>query len=72
MKLILFQLLPKVDGTGTVAAGDRLQNNEEVAATPVQTSSDVVDATPFNENLFLDEDLEGLDEQLNDLDLDDS
>lgn len=29
------------------------------------------DATPINENLFLDEDLAGLDDELNDLDLDD-
>lgn len=35
------------------------------------SSSDVVDATPFNENLFLDEDLDGLDDELNELDLDD-
>lgn len=41
-----------------------------VAATAAE-ATDVVDATPFNENLFLDEDLEGLDQELNDLDLDD-
>lgn len=29
-------------------------------------------AGPINENLFLDEDLDGLDDELNDLDVDDS
>lgn len=62
----------QVDGTGTVAAEDRLKSNEEASTSSAQGSSDVVDATPFNENLFLDEALDGLDEQLNDLDLDDS
>lgn len=34
---------------------------------------DVVDATPFNENLFLDEEvLDGLEDELNDLDLNDN
>lgn len=64
----------EVDGSGTVADQDRLEKiketvEEEAAATT--SSADVVDATPFNENLFLEEDLEGLDEELNDLDLDD-
>lgn len=77
----------EVDGTGTVADSDRLQNQAAAAAeaalsnasTPdengddedASSSSDVVDATPFNENLFLDEDLDGLDDELNELDLDD-
>lgn len=55
-----------------MAAEDRLKSNEEASTSSAQGSSDVVDATPFNENLFLDEALDGLDEQLNDLDLDDS
>jgi len=73
----------EVDGTGTVALDDRLQANTELG--PISSnqeteapSLDAVDATPFNENLFLDEDLdglddelEGLDDELNELDLDD-
>ncbi|XP_044271700.1 zinc finger CCCH domain-containing protein 15 homolog isoform X1 [Tribolium madens] len=55
----------EVDGSGTVATEDRLKatkitenGNEEGAS-----------AVPINENLFLEEDLEALDEELNDLDL---
>lgn len=67
----------EVDDTGTVAESDRLEKLK--AAQPeVETpdelpngGSDQVDATPFNENLFLEEDLEGLDDELNDLDLND-
>lgn len=44
--------------------------DEEGAAAKEQ--EDVVDATPFNENLFLDEEvLDGLEDELNDLDLND-
>jgi hypothetical protein len=74
--LYLINIYAQADGTGTLAATDRLeklvaeQAEEEVAAA-IQTT-DTVDAAPINENLFLDEDLEGLDEELNDLDLDDS
>lgn len=65
----LLFLLNKVDGTGTVAAEDRLKNQPEQTE-PV--GGDVVDATPFNENLFLDEEvLDGLEDELNDLDLND-
>lgn len=60
-----------MDGTGTVAAEDRLKAQPPEAQSENATA-DVVDATPFNENLFLDEDLDGLDQELNDLDLDDS
>lgn len=64
----------EVDDSGTVADQDRLDKLKEAdeVAAAAPTSSDVVDATPFNENLFLEEDLEGLDEELNDLDLDDA
>lgn len=67
----------EVDGTGTVADCDRL---EKLKANHVETpeelpnggkDQDQVDATPFNENLFMEEDLEGLDDELNDLDLND-
>lgn len=49
---------------------DRLKAEAEATANN-ESQQDVVDATPFNENLFLDEDLDGLDEELNELDLDD-
>jgi len=47
-----------VDGTGTIATEDRFKP-EEQAAPPV----------PINENLFLEDELEGLDEELDNLDL---
>lgn len=76
----------EVDGTGTVAANDRLQAHEEDPVSEEASSSSGGqngfggggasgggdDATPINENLFLDEDLDGLDDELNDLDVDDS
>lgn len=79
----------EVDGTGTVAANDRLQAQqvEDDPDTGDASSSASAaghngvgsggatggdDATPINENLFLDEDLDGLDDELNDLDVDDS
>ncbi len=46
---------------------ESIASNQEIEA----PSLDAVDATPFNENLFLDEDLDGLDDELNELDLDD-
>lgn len=65
-----FILVIQVDGTGTIAALDRLTGAEEDSKPAEQ--GDVVDATPFNEKLFLDEEaLEGLEDELNDLDLND-
>lgn len=70
--------IKEVDNTGTVAEEDRwekMQNNlppvaengveeeTETAAAAAGTSSD---AAPINENLFLDEDLEGIDDELSD------
>lgn len=57
-----------------MATEDRLkkpeENEEDEAAT---AADDVVDATPFNENLFLDEEvLDGLEDELNELDLNDN
>lgn len=46
-------------------------SNENGVDENASSSDDVVDATPFNENLFLDEDLDGLDDELNELDLED-
>ncbi|XP_022904754.1 zinc finger CCCH domain-containing protein 15 homolog [Onthophagus taurus] len=46
----------EVDGSGTLATEDRLKKDEAAAV-------------PINENLFVDEDLDALDEELNDLEL---
>lgn len=51
-----------------MATEDRLRAHEEAAAA---AAVDVVDATPFNENLFVDEDLDALDDELNELSLND-
>lgn len=61
----------EVDGTGTVANDDRLKQAEAAASTSNNAQEDVVDATPFNEDLFLDEDLGGLDDELNELNIND-
>ncbi|XP_015833704.1 zinc finger CCCH domain-containing protein 15 homolog isoform X2 [Tribolium castaneum] len=55
----------EVDGTGTVASEDRLKTSSKVTENGEEGAS----AVPINENLFLEEDLEALDEELNDLDL---
>lgn len=48
-----------------------METEEEDGAAGVD-QGDVVDATPFNEKLFLDEEaLDGLEDELNDLDLND-
>lgn len=61
----------EVDGTGTVAALDRLA---QVAATQPkieeEDESAGAAAVPINENLFLDEDLDSLEEELDDLSID--
>lgn len=57
----------EVDGTGTVAAEDRLKSSEKQNGSS-ETAEDVA-AVPINENLFLDEDLDELDEELKDLDM---
>lgn len=63
----------QVDGSGTVAAEDRLksekESSEDVALTNGNSNSQVESAVPINENLFLDEDLDALDDELEDLDL---
>lgn len=58
-----------------MASEDRLKPEEEQedGAAAVSAAGDVVDATPFNENLFLDEEvLDGLEDELNELDLNDN
>lgn len=71
----------QVDGTGTVATDDRFEKLKESAPTsskdtPATNSTAdeaaaIIDdeAGPINENLFLDEDLDGLDDELNELDV---
>lgn len=72
IKVNVFQ----VDGTGTIATEDRLKKPEpesDEEADGASGQQDVVDATPFNENLFLDEEvLDGLEDELNELDLNDN
>lgn len=59
----------EVDDTGTVATEDRLKtaqaNGEAIVTNEIDTA-----AVPINENLFVDDDLDGIDDELNDLDLD--
>lgn len=72
----------QADGTGTVAMDDRFEKLKEsipttTASNPQTNGIDEAagasaaddEAAGFNENLFLDEDLEGLDDELNDLDI---
>lgn len=63
------------DNTGTVATKDRLKEENGTSLTngksPTEPSSnEEASAVPINENLFTEEDLEDLDEELKDLDLD--
>lgn len=71
----------EVDGTGTVATEDRLKGAQNGNATqPVSNGVDTSEssgsgdgaaaAVPINENLFMEDDLDDLDDELNDLDLD--
>lgn len=63
----------QVDGSGTIATEDRLKKPDEEDEGATASATDVVDATPFNENLFLDEEvLDGLEDELNELDLNDN
>ncbi|KFB42246.1 AGAP008634-PA-like protein [Anopheles sinensis] len=60
-----------VDDTGTVAETDRWAKMaaEEASRTAAEKESEAAptdDAAPINENLFLEEDLEGLDDELSD------
>lgn len=53
----------EADGTGTVAAEDRLKKP------PEENGIDEAAGVPINENLFTEEDLDGLDEELDGLDI---
>lgn len=72
--------IKEVDNTGTLAEEDRWEKMK--ATLPVTTNGEseegaaagaagTSDAAPINENLFLDEDLEGIDDELSDDDDDD-
>lgn len=74
--------IKEVDNTGTVAEEDRWQkmkaslpvveeNGEADGAAAAGAAPSSSDAAPINENLFLDEDLEGIDDELSDDDDDD-
>uniref|UniRef100_A0A1Q3FW82 Zinc finger CCCH domain-containing protein 15 n=1 Tax=Culex tarsalis TaxID=7177 RepID=A0A1Q3FW82_CULTA len=68
--------IKEVDNTGTVAEEDRwakmkaalptVEENGEAAGGSTEPSAAPSDAAPINENLFLDEDLEGIDDELSD------
>lgn len=65
--------MKEVDDTGTVADNERfakMKSTVEAAKSPAAESAEN-DTGPINENLFLNEDLDGLDDELNDLDLED-
>ncbi|KAK9877986.1 hypothetical protein WA026_020200 [Henosepilachna vigintioctopunctata] len=62
----------EVDGTGTVAIEDRLkQKSDSVLSTSNIEDHQEVEAIPINENLFLEEDLDALEDEMNDLDMGD-
>ncbi|XP_066138127.1 zinc finger CCCH domain-containing protein 15 homolog [Euwallacea fornicatus] len=56
----------EVDGSGTVASQDRFKNLTSSSSNGLEAA-----AVPINENLFLEDDLEGLDYELEDLELED-
>lgn len=63
-----------VDGTGTVAPEDRFKASETPSDEPSSSKSNAQTdgaggAVPINENLFLEDDLDDLDQELEDLDL---
>ncbi|CAH1156182.1 unnamed protein product [Phaedon cochleariae] len=66
---IIGESAQEVDNTGTQATEDRFKaaDADENASSSGTTSN--ATAVPINENLFLEEDLDGLDDELNDLDL---
>lgn len=67
--------LTEVDGSGTIATEVRFNEIKEQKSDSAKPCSDendispIDDAGPINENLFLDEDLDGLDDELNELDM---
>lgn len=60
----------QADNSGTVATEDRLQSQKtEEDEAPTNGVAEEASAVPINENLFVDEDLDALDDELKDLDL---
>lgn len=60
----------EIDSSGiTVAAEDRLKSNESSNESSTVTVGEGAAALAINENLFVEEDLEGLEDELEDLDL---
>lgn len=60
----------QADNSGTVAAQDRLQSQlNEADKAPTNGLNEEASAVPINENLFVVEDLDALDDELKDLDL---
>lgn len=59
-----------MDGTGTVATEDRFKDVPKENSSEVATEGAAAAAVPINENLFLEDDLDGLDKELDDIDLD--
>ncbi|XP_018576422.1 zinc finger CCCH domain-containing protein 15 homolog [Anoplophora glabripennis] len=59
----------EVDGSGTIATEERFKEQKPEEPTTSNGVAEGAAAVPINENLFLEEDLDGLDEELNDLDL---
>lgn len=60
----------QADDSGTVASQDRLSSQPNAPdKTRTNGLSEEAAAVPINENLFVDEDLDALDDELQDLDL---
>lgn len=56
------------DDSGTIASSNRL--TEDSQGNAETSTANGTEAVPINENLFLEEDLDGLEDELNDLDID--
>lgn len=72
MSYQLTDIFFQVDGSGTIATEDRLQEQPNKKTNETTSNSVIQDeaAVPINENLFQDDDLEDLEDELNDLDVD--
>lgn len=66
----------QIDGTGTIASEDRLkaqpsepQTNGSSTELGAAAPAEAAGAVPINENLFTEDDLDGIDDELEDLDI---
>ncbi|CAH0548032.1 unnamed protein product [Brassicogethes aeneus] len=66
---ILGEEAQEVDGSGTMATEDRFKKEETPPAEVPGSDNAESSAVPINENLFLDEDLDALDDEIENLDL---